>query len=554
MRRWTVALLVAVLVVTASASVADAAKGRTGARADEPSIFSRVAVLLVNFTNQPSEPWAKADVERLFFTGERSVTSYYDELSEGQMSVTGQVFGYLKAGARYDGYCEYTRWARAARNSAAANGINLSQFTHVMYVFPYQPACKWNGYSRPGPNNGLGRDSWVNGLLTVFVAAHELGHNFGLGHAASMSCNINGIRVTVGGTCSTYDYGDPFDVMGYGATVRHMQAWHRWRLGFLHEDEVVTVAESGTYRISAAEFGGEHPRLLRIDRGNGTFFYLEFRQPFGQFDDFAEGAPVVNGVSIRIAAEGYYKDLRLLDATPQTCTFNDSSLALGETFRDASGRVRITTLDVGPGSAQVEIGLGESIAPTGSAGEGDPTEDPDLEAPSAVSNIAVQQVTGNLVAVSWAKATDNIGVIKYEVYTDDVLRGTTCDLRFRNVPMGGGRPHSVSVRAVDLAGNFGPFETISYTPPDFTSPGGMGRRIFTSVSGGKVTVSWRGATDNVGVAFYRVIKNGRILTDVDASARSYRDDSPGSGYLRYSVTAFDAAGNASRPLARKIYR
>ena len=82
----------------------------------------------------------------------------------------------------------------------------------------------------------------------------------------------------------------------------------------------------------------------------------------------------------------------------------------------------------------------------------------------------------------------------------------------------------------------------------------MGRRIFTSVSGGKVTVSWRAATDNVGVAFYRVMKNGRILTDVDASARSYRDDSPGSGYLRYSVTAFDAAGNASRPLARKIYR
>src|SRR6187399_3233481 len=114
MRRWTAALVVAVLIVTASASVADAAKRRTGARADEPSIVARVAVLLLNFTNQPSEPWVKADVDRLFFTGERSVSSYYDELSEGQMSVTGQVFGYLKAGPRYDGYCEYTDWGRLA--------------------------------------------------------------------------------------------------------------------------------------------------------------------------------------------------------------------------------------------------------------------------------------------------------------------------------------------------------------------------------------------------------------------------------------------------------
>ncbi len=64
--------------------------------------------------------------------------------------MTGQVFGYLKAGAR-SGYCEYVTWGRAARNAAAANGINLSQFTNVVYVFPYQPACNWNGYARRAP-------------------------------------------------------------------------------------------------------------------------------------------------------------------------------------------------------------------------------------------------------------------------------------------------------------------------------------------------------------------------------------------------------------------
>ncbi len=56
------------------------------------------------------------------------------------------------------------------------------------------------------------------------------------------------------------------------------------------------------------------------------------------------------------------------------------------------------------------------------------------------------------------------------------------------------------------------------------------------------------AHDNVGVAFYRVIKNGRILADVGrVDCGPIATTSPGTGTLRYSVTAFDAAGNASKP-------
>jgi hypothetical protein len=546
-KRSLVTLAVTALLLSSFASEAAAAR-RIGASVDEPSTFVRVAVLLVNFTNQPSEPWSKTDVDRLFFTGERSVASYYDELSEGRMSVSGEVFGYLKAGAR-SGYCEYVTWGRLARKSAAAKGIDLSQFTNVVYIFPFQPACKWNGFARPGPNNTPGRDSWVNGPLTPFVTTHELGHNFGLGHASSVSCNVDGVRVSMGGSCSTYDYGDPFDVMGYGGQ-RHMQAWHRYRLGFLPSTDVVTVTESGTYRISPAEFGGEHPRLLRIPRGD-SFLYLEYRQPFGLFDDFGAGASVVNGASIRVAWEGYYRNTRLVDTTPETCTFLDSALAVGQTFRDPGNGIRVSTLDLGPNSLQVEVRLND----TGSvaAGEVDPPDESDIEPPGPVANIAVQQVTGRIVAVSWTKATDNERVARYEVYKDGLLAGTTCDLRFRNMAMSDGVPHQVGVRAVDASGNAGPIETITYTPTDFTSPV-MYRRIFTSVSGSSVTISWRAARDNVGVSFYRVMKNGQLLANVDGSLRSYRDATAGTGTLRYSVTAFDAAGNASKPIRKRIDR
>ena len=546
MRKPLTALAVAVLVLGSAATHADAR--RSGARADEPSVFVRVAVLLINFTNQPSETFTKAQVDHLYFGGTRSVSAYYDEVSEGQMSVTGQVFGYLKAGAR-SGYCDFRIWGRAARASAVRNGIDLSQFTNVVYVFPYQPACKWNGYAVDGADGGPNRDSYINGLVSLFVAAHELGHNFGLGHAGALSCNLDGVRVSVGGACSLYDYGDPFDIMGYTGD-RHFHAWHRLRLGFLSEADVTTVTEDGSYRLSPAATGGEHPRMLRIPRANGAPYYLEYRQPFGLFDDFGENAAVTGGVTIRVAIDGESTNTRLIDATPDTCTFNDATLGLGDTFRDGGNRITITTTAAGANAAEVDIQFGGDSAVV--AGEGDPPPD-DTEPPGAVSRIAVQQVTGRVIAVSWAKATDNVGVARYEVYKDGVLVGTTCDLRFRNVPMSDGVPHQVAVRAIDDAGNAGPMETFDYTSPDFTGPT-MYYRIFASTSAGAVNVTWRTAQDNVGVAFYRVTRDGKTLAQVDSTVRSFRDSSPLTGRHRYAVVAFDAAGNASRPIGKKVSR
>jgi len=94
MKRFLAAVAVAATVLATSSTSVYAKPGRESVRADQPTMFMRVAVLLVNFTNQPSETFNKEAVERLYFTGERSVAAY----SEGRMQVTGRVFGYLKAG------------------------------------------------------------------------------------------------------------------------------------------------------------------------------------------------------------------------------------------------------------------------------------------------------------------------------------------------------------------------------------------------------------------------------------------------------------------------
>ena len=51
---------------------------------------------------------------------------------------------------------------------------------------------------------GIGR-AWSNGYTQLSVYAHELGHNFGLYHAASLYCSGQAI----GGSCSSTEYGDP---------------------------------------------------------------------------------------------------------------------------------------------------------------------------------------------------------------------------------------------------------------------------------------------------------------------------------------------------------
>ncbi len=101
------------------------------------------------------------------------------------------------------------RLGRGRRSAATASGIDLTQYTNVVHVFPRQDACWWDGMATlPGRNN------WINGAMTLYVAAHEIGHNLGVDHASSLICKSGTVRVSFSSKCTVDEYGDPFDVMG----------------------------------------------------------------------------------------------------------------------------------------------------------------------------------------------------------------------------------------------------------------------------------------------------------------------------------------------------
>ena len=139
-----------------------------------PNTFGaqRTVVLLVNFTNNPTQPYTLAAARSVVFT----TTSNFDlENSYGQTWLTGDVFGWFTIPVQ-SSVCDDPSIETYAKSAATAAGVNLANYTHLVYAFP-QNACSWWGLGSVG---GAPTRAWINGSFELQVVAHEMGHNFGL--------------------------------------------------------------------------------------------------------------------------------------------------------------------------------------------------------------------------------------------------------------------------------------------------------------------------------------------------------------------------------------
>jgi chitodextrinase len=476
-----------------------------------------VAVLLFNFSNATAQPWTPAHVRGVVFDNSNSVDEYLRDASYGQLSLNGDVHGWYTIDATNAG-CAYTTWANQARSKATAAGVNLSAYQYVVYAFPQAASCGWAGLAYlPGTS------SWINGAMTLRVVSHEVSHNLGVHHASTLDCSTG----TFTGSCTQSEYGDPFTVMG-SAQTRHHVNWHRAQLGWL--PDVQTVTASGTYLVTPAELSGS-PRLVRVARNDGTYLNLEFRQPWGIFDNFSAGDPVVNGVSIRIApSTSTIVQSKLVDASPSTTTFSDAALGVGKTVVDPTTGVSITTLSVGPSGASVSIQL-----PGGG----------DTQAPTGPASLSATPTSSTTVQLSWPAAADNVGVAGYRVYRGGSQIAQLSALSYTDTGLTPSTTYAYQVRAYDAAGNVGAPASASATTPAGgdtvvpSTPTGLSASV---QKGRKVALTWNASSDNVGVVGYDVYRNGSRIAGT--SGTSYTDR-PGRGTFTYQVRARDAAGNVS---------
>ncbi len=308
--------------------------------------------IVVNFTNTPGT-YTSAVVSQvqatLFGPSGATVTNYFREASYQRTWLTGQAVGPYPIAMSTAG-CDYPTLGNLARAAASNAGINLTPYTRFMYLFPAN-GCSWAGLSTIGGNPA---QAWMNGYLQAGLMAHEIGHGFGLYHSHSLECG----SAVMGGACSAIDYGDTLDVMGSGAAPLHLNAPQKERLGWLNASgapPIATVQQSGVYTLAPYESTGTAPKGIKIQRPNGDWFYVEYRQPIGF--DASIPLSVRTGVVVHLWEALDPDGIYLLDMTPATASWADPALGVNQTFNDPGSGITITPLWATATDAGVSVSM-----------------------------------------------------------------------------------------------------------------------------------------------------------------------------------------------------
>ncbi len=107
----------------------------------------------------------------------------------------------------------------------------------------------------------------------------------------------------------------------------------------------------------------------------------------------------------------------------------------------------------------------------------------------------------------------------------------------------------ITVTPTDSQGRTFDVQTYNFArAPDTTPPSAPANLQATPVSATRVELTWAAASDNIGVTSYTIYRDEVALAMVGGNMLSFADTdvAPGMTY-RYSVSAFDAAGNRSAP-------
>ena len=234
------------------------------------------------------------------------------------------------------------------RTRLTAMGINRDSYNIVIHAHPGTAF----GYAGLGVIGGA--NHWLNGKVDLGVVVHELGHNYGLGHAHSWTSHTGmgslGRTGLDGDQVEFEEYGDIFDVMGGGPLpAAHYGAHGKVHLNWIESKEVINVVTNGIYRVYRFDHIGARTNAntklaLKVTAPGGEEYWVCHRRLFTANATMSRGAYLVR-------ADGG-GDQSVIDTVPLSRTTlgadkDDSALAIGKSFVDSVGSVRLTTIAAG---------------------------------------------------------------------------------------------------------------------------------------------------------------------------------------------------------------
>jgi fibronectin type 3 domain-containing protein len=187
---------------------------------------------------------------------------------------------------------------------------------------------------------------------------------------------------------------------------------------------------------------------------------------------------------------------------------------------------------------------------------------PDTTPPPAPTGLATSPRSSSQLNVSWNAPPDDPGVLSYRL---ERCQGAGCTnfaqvanpawVGLNDTGLASSATYRYRVRAVDQAGNAGPFSAIAggttLGGADTTAPSAPTGLTPTVVSGSRIDLNWTASTDNVGVTGYRVERcQGATCTNFAQVGTPTTTDYSNTGLMagttyRFRVRAADAAGNLS---------
>ena len=351
----------------------------------ETTTTNKVLVMPIKFTDSPAgDPFTPSQVDQVMRTNAGSVAAYYNEVSYGQQLLNIAVAcataplptgcaahtaagGWLLSNSATPANCDFTAIGNLADQAATAAGYNIANYKNRFYVLPGL-SCGWAGLAYVG----YPYQAWSNAYNALWVYGHELGHNFELWHAGSLSCSPQ----VIGGGCSVNEYGDRFDIMGNNYNTNeqmHFNAMQKAALNWIPASSVKThTSGTATYTLSPLESGGQATYAVKIPvagDANRTY-WIEYRQPIG-FDSGIAAYPN-NGAQIRVASPFDYPcsgcggdDTEILDMTPDSAGgAYDAALVAGQSFLDSTYGIHVTVNSATSSALTVTVSIGGQTAST----------------------------------------------------------------------------------------------------------------------------------------------------------------------------------------------
>ncbi|MCG1036974.1 endonuclease [Polaribacter sargassicola] len=170
----------------------------------------------------------------------------------------------------------------------------------------------------------------------------------------------------------------------------------------------------------------------------------------------------------------------------------------------------------------------------------------DTEAPTTPTDVTISNITLTSVDISWTASTDNVGVVGYNIYVNDVLTAQTDNTNTTINSLNTNTTYNFTVVARDIINNLSDAsEVVSITTLQDTEAPSIPANVVTSnISDSSFKVSWDASTDNNAVASYDIYVDENLSASTTDLSYTIVGLSLSTTYT-VEVLAKDIDGNAS---------